>query len=76
MFRKREFELEKFQSTKFENMFDNIEEIPNPNITERHTSKDSGIEYDEKVYPAKPNLGKSRVSFQMVKKDSAIEIAI
>ena len=58
MFRKREFELEKFQSTKFENMFDNIEEIPNPNITERHTSKDSGIEYDEKVYPAKPNLGK------------------
>ena len=50
--------MEKFQSTKFENMFDNIEEIPNPNITERHTSKDSGIEYDEKVYPAKPNLGK------------------
>ena len=76
MFRKREFELEKFQPTKFENMFDNIEEIQNPNITERHTSKDSGIEYDEKVYPAKPNLGKSRVSFQMVKKDSAIEIAI
>ena len=39
MFRKREFELEKFQPTKFENMFDNIEEIPNPNITERHTTK-------------------------------------
>ena len=62
MIRKREFEnLEKFQpkiSEKFENMFDNIEEIQNPNITERHTSKDSGIEYDEKVYPAKPNLGK------------------
>ena len=56
MIRKREFELEKFQPSKFENMFESVEEIPNP---ERHTSKDSGIGYEdnEKVYPAKPNLG-------------------